>query len=131
MTNAKKLIGVFMSSSNKVIGLGVRGRSGFLNQSALEPPCQCVVHHCYPCQTLDYVALLSHQLSFSKMVTLSLNLNTYEKSKSAGNEVVASEVVGVKVGVACCRRGLKKIGGEGIVMVKMDVISGIAAIGIV
>ncbi|GKD25767.1 hypothetical protein Tco_1231981, partial [Tanacetum coccineum] len=40
--------------------------------------------------------------SFSKLVTLSLNLNTDEKSGSEGNEVIATEVVGVGVGVACC-----------------------------
>ncbi|GKG58888.1 hypothetical protein Tco_0602597, partial [Tanacetum coccineum] len=32
--------------------------------------------------------------SFSKLVTLSLNLNTEEKFGSAGSEVVASDVVG-------------------------------------
>ncbi|GKG37103.1 hypothetical protein Tco_0447276, partial [Tanacetum coccineum] len=36
-----------------------------------------------------------------------------EKSGSAGNEVVASKSVGVGVGVACCRRGLKEEGGGG------------------
>nr|GEX90685.1 hypothetical protein [Tanacetum cinerariifolium] len=37
-----------------------------------------------------------------------------EKSKSEGNEVVASEVVGVEVGVACCKRGLNNEGvGDG------------------
>ncbi|GKD01349.1 hypothetical protein Tco_1171623, partial [Tanacetum coccineum] len=64
--------------------------------------------------------------SFSKLVTLSLNLNTYEKSKSEGNEVVASKVVGVRVGVACYRRGLKNGGGGGIVVMKPNVISGTA-----
>ncbi|GKF25516.1 hypothetical protein Tco_0081410 [Tanacetum coccineum] len=54
--------------------------------------------------------------TFSKLVTLSLNLNTEEKSGSARNEVVASEVVGVRVGVACCERGLKKGGGRGTVV---------------
>ncbi|GJR82828.1 putative ribonuclease H-like domain-containing protein [Tanacetum coccineum] len=34
--------------------------------------------------------------SFSKLVTLSLNLNTYEKSGSEGNEFIGSEVVGVR-----------------------------------
>ncbi|GKC99016.1 hypothetical protein Tco_1169291, partial [Tanacetum coccineum] len=57
------------------------------------------------------------------LVTLSLNLNTEEKSKSEGNKVIASEVVGVGVGVACYRRGLENGGGRGIVVVKLDVIS--------
>nr|GEX96760.1 reverse transcriptase domain-containing protein [Tanacetum cinerariifolium] len=51
--------------------------------------------------------------SFSKLVTLSLNLNTDEKSKSARNEVVTSEAVSIGVGIACCERGLKKGGGGG------------------
>ncbi|GKF17793.1 hypothetical protein Tco_0062711, partial [Tanacetum coccineum] len=61
---------------------------------------------------------------FSKLATLSLNLNTKEKSRREVNKVVASEVIGVGVGVACCGRGLKKGGGGGIVIVKLDVISG-------
>nr|GFD59785.1 hypothetical protein [Tanacetum cinerariifolium] len=63
--------------------------------------------------------------SFSRLVTLSLNLNTEAKSRSAGSDVVVSEAVGVRVGVACCDRGLRNEGGEGIVVVKLDVISGI------
>ncbi|GJX81969.1 hypothetical protein Tco_0331450 [Tanacetum coccineum] len=58
------------------------------------------------------VNMLYPDISFFKLVTLLLNLNTYEKSKSEGNEVVASEVVGVGVGVACCGRGLKNGGVE-------------------
>ncbi|GKB32559.1 hypothetical protein Tco_0871960, partial [Tanacetum coccineum] len=59
-----------------------------------------------------------------------LNLNIEEKYGSVGNEVVASKVVGVGVGVVCCRRGgLKKGGGGGIVKVKADVISGITVTG--
>ncbi|GJX05800.1 hypothetical protein Tco_0193732 [Tanacetum coccineum] len=65
----------------------------------------------------------SFSKSFSKLVTLSLNLNTYWKLGSEGNEVVASEFVGVGVGVACYGRGLKNRGGGGIVAVKPDVIS--------
>ncbi|GKG47866.1 hypothetical protein Tco_0507351, partial [Tanacetum coccineum] len=52
-----------------------------------------------------------------------LNLNTKEKSKSAGNKVIASEVVGVGVCVACYKRGLKNRGGGGVVVVKLDVCS--------
>ncbi|GJW79827.1 hypothetical protein Tco_0143802 [Tanacetum coccineum] len=53
-----------------------------------------------------YTPFLS--LSFSlQLVTLSLNLNTEVKFGREVNEVVASEVVGVGAGVACCRRGLK------------------------
>ncbi|GJX86987.1 hypothetical protein Tco_0337761 [Tanacetum coccineum] len=59
-TNAEKSNEVSKSSSNKVRGVG--GRSGFLNQSAWKLPCQRVVHHCYPCRTLNLVALPSHQL---------------------------------------------------------------------
>ncbi|GJZ43859.1 hypothetical protein Tco_0591114 [Tanacetum coccineum] len=70
-------------------------------------------------------------LSLSKLVTLSLNLNTDAKSGSVGNEVVISKVVGVGFGVACCRRGLKEGGSEGMVMVKADVISGITITGTV
>ncbi|GKC13311.1 hypothetical protein Tco_1010093, partial [Tanacetum coccineum] len=69
--------------------------------------------------------------SLSKLVTLSLNLNTDAKSGSAGNEVVASKAVGVGVGVACCRRGLKIGGGGGMVIVKSYMISGIAVTGTV
>ncbi|GJY40042.1 hypothetical protein Tco_0427312 [Tanacetum coccineum] len=61
--------------------------------------------------------------SFSKLVTLLLNLITEEKSGSEGNEVVASEVVGVRVGVVYCGRGLQNECGGGIVVVKQDVIS--------
>ncbi|GKC04639.1 hypothetical protein Tco_0996249 [Tanacetum coccineum] len=61
--------------------------------------------------------------SFSKLVTLSLNLNTEAKSGRAGVEVVASEVIGVGVGVASFYRGLKKGGGGTVVA---DVIYGIA-----
>ncbi|GKG55379.1 hypothetical protein Tco_0572019, partial [Tanacetum coccineum] len=46
--------------------------------------------------------------------------NTDEKSGSARNEVVTSEFVGVRVGVACCGRGLKKRCGGGIVVVKVQ-----------
>ncbi|GKE24315.1 hypothetical protein Tco_1435827 [Tanacetum coccineum] len=42
------------------------------------------------------------------MKSLSLNLNTEAKSGSAGSDVVVSEAVGVRVGVASCCRGLKK-----------------------
>ncbi|GKD84565.1 hypothetical protein Tco_1355719, partial [Tanacetum coccineum] len=62
--------------------------------------------------------------SFSKLVTLSLNLNTEEKSRREVNKVVASKVVGVRVSVACCGRGLKNRGGGGIVVMKLDVVSG-------
>ncbi|GJU35808.1 hypothetical protein Tco_1184162 [Tanacetum coccineum] len=48
------------------------------------------------------------------------------KSGSARSDVLVSEAVGVRAGVACCDRGLKKGGGGGIVVVKLDVISGIA-----
>ncbi|GKF59314.1 hypothetical protein Tco_0176100, partial [Tanacetum coccineum] len=63
--------------------------------------------------------------SFSKLKTLSLNLNKEMKSGSAGSDVLVSEAVGVGAGVACCDRGLKKGGGRGIVVVKLNVISGI------
>ncbi|GJY99956.1 hypothetical protein Tco_0517386 [Tanacetum coccineum] len=62
----------------------------------------------------------------SRLKSLSLNLNTEAKSGSAGSDVVVSEAVGVRVGVASCCRGLKKRGSGGIVVVKLDVISGIA-----
>ncbi|GJY88976.1 hypothetical protein Tco_0503604 [Tanacetum coccineum] len=68
-------------------------------------------------------------LSFSKLVTLSLNLNTDEKSGSVRNEVVTFEAVGVGVGVSCCGRGLKEIGGRGMVVVKADVILRITETG--
>ncbi|GJX54431.1 hypothetical protein Tco_0282800 [Tanacetum coccineum] len=55
----------------------------------------------------------------------------YEKSGSAGNEFVALETVGVRVGVACCGRGLKEGGSGGMVVGKVDVISGITVIGTV
>ncbi|GJU09664.1 hypothetical protein Tco_1132060 [Tanacetum coccineum] len=42
------------------------------------------------------------------------------------NEFVASKVVGVGVSVDYCGRGLKNRGGGGIVVVKLDVILGIA-----
>ncbi|GKD83215.1 hypothetical protein Tco_1350054 [Tanacetum coccineum] len=41
-------------------------------------------------------------------------------SGSAGDEVVALEVIGVGVGVACCGKGLKKVCGGRIVVVEMD-----------
>ncbi|GKC58086.1 hypothetical protein Tco_1085684 [Tanacetum coccineum] len=63
--------------------------------------------------------------SFSKLKTLSLNLNTLAKSRSVGDDVVVSEAVGVGVGVTCYDRGLKNGGGRGLVVVKLDVISGI------
>ncbi|GKF72694.1 hypothetical protein Tco_0208808 [Tanacetum coccineum] len=40
----------------------VGGRSGFLNQSALETSLSVGCSSCYPCRTLDPVALQSHQL---------------------------------------------------------------------
>ncbi|GJW91087.1 hypothetical protein Tco_0168640 [Tanacetum coccineum] len=59
---------------------------------------------------LEHIGQLASFLTYlsSKLVTLSLNMNTGAKSGSAGNEVVASEAISVGVGVACCRRGLKK-----------------------
>ncbi|GJZ08628.1 hypothetical protein Tco_0542911 [Tanacetum coccineum] len=59
---------------------------------------------------LEHIGQLASFLTylFSKLVTLSLNMNTGAKSGSAGNEVVASEAISVGVGVACCGRGLKK-----------------------
>ncbi|GKF72463.1 hypothetical protein Tco_0208577, partial [Tanacetum coccineum] len=62
MTNVEKSSGVSMSSSNEVGGSGVRGLSGFLNRSLLEQPRHQVVPHCYPCRTLNSVALPSLQL---------------------------------------------------------------------
>ncbi|GJT83610.1 hypothetical protein Tco_1057952 [Tanacetum coccineum] len=54
-----------------------------------------------------------------------------EKSGSAGNEVVASEAVGARVGVACYGRGLKEGGDGGMVVVKADLISWITVTGTV
>ncbi|GJT82424.1 hypothetical protein Tco_1056766 [Tanacetum coccineum] len=61
--------------------------------------------------------------SLSNFVTLLLNLNTDAKSGSARNEVVTSKAIGVGVGVACYRRGLKEGGGGGMVVLKANVIS--------
>nr|GFA60720.1 hypothetical protein [Tanacetum cinerariifolium] len=57
------------------------------------------------------------------LANLSLNLNTEAKSGSAGSDVVVSEAVGVRVGVACYDRGLKNEGGGGVGVVELDVIS--------
>ncbi|GJZ46615.1 hypothetical protein Tco_0594211 [Tanacetum coccineum] len=89
--------------------------------------CQRVL--CNPSSRLEL--LLYSPKSFSKLVTLLLNLNTKSNSGSARNEVVVSEAVGIVVGVACYGRRLKKGGGGRIVVVKTDVISGTAIIGTV
>ncbi|GKA24395.1 hypothetical protein Tco_0710428 [Tanacetum coccineum] len=121
-TNAEKLIGVFMSTSNEERGSRVGGRLEVLKDffsfdlESLDDSASLLDFLLFVPQSDPVEARIKERaLAYWStcfisdiLVTLLLNLNTKAKSRSTGYEVVALEVVGVGVSVACYGRGLKK-----------------------
>ncbi|GJX50786.1 hypothetical protein Tco_0277631 [Tanacetum coccineum] len=103
---AKPLIGLFIIVTRREVPLEELVDLDSLDFGSLDDSTSLLdfllfVHRFITKGSLDLylVVTIPFSTSFSKLVTLSLNLNMNEKYGSAGNEVVTSEAVGVGVGV--------------------------------